>query len=260
MRSISTPRVVVKHTPRQQSKTTNKTEWSDPLVRVQIVNIFVVIATGSLIYLQVGANITTNKMAMRGQLYQYEADNTREARANDVLHNIWLTVPNKVTGFNYSRSLLSTLTTDTAIQNVRSPEELYDKVWGYNTMTNPARAEETKKLRLAFTSAQSELYHIHNAFDYSEEDIMDKQEWETWKGSIREMSAHPLFVTAVWQGYQYQYFSREFAKFLQDEICSPIPINVTDKADYFRDLDFIRKFYPEMTKPNWHMAMPSYKE
>jgi len=119
---------------------------------------------------------------------------------------------------------------------------------------------DAKRTGWLFLYTQSNLYHVHSAFDYRNDGILTDPEWLTWKNLIREMNAHPVLLTVIWHGYRYRYFSRAFGRFLQQELCanSVPPSGDADSDAYKRGKEFIRVFYPEMLKDDWPNALPDY--
>lgn len=221
----------------------------------------VVTASVFVISFQLSENVKQNRVSIRGQLYETENSLEKEGREDDILNSIYTYEESSTESWVFYKKLLSTATKNEKALNDTTPDGLYETMFGPNTLADSIQRKETENLRRVFLYTQAVLYHIHNAFDYQKDGILTKAEWVTWQGSIREMSAHPVFLTVVWQGHKFSYFSKKFAKFLQEITLSPDPKELKTKADsldYQRDVKFIKLFYPEMALQNWADPMPDY--
>lgn len=238
--------------------------WFRRYFRIEVLHVIEILGiaiSAFFILRQLKENANQNKVSMRGQLYASEGEYEKDAREDDILNAVWVKVPVEVRDTNYSYALLSVLTSDDEILKVKNVKDLYYYIWSYESMSDSTRRSKTKELRKVFLYTQSVLYLVHNAYDYTADGILNSIEWKTWKGSIRELSANPIFLCTIWQGYRYNYFSKKFAEFLQEELCSLTPEGLTSKYDslvYFRDREFIGIFYPEMLKESWTQSMPDY--
>jgi hypothetical protein len=126
--------------------------------------------------------------------------------------------------------------------------------------SSPSRRNATEGLRRTFGYLQNTLYHVNNAFDATDEGILEQGEWETWKGLLREAHSHPLLLTVIWHGYQNRYYSREFAAFLQQELILSLTAS-GQSPDYTgqpRDREFLAQYYPAMTDKDWPLSLPCY--
>lgn len=226
-----------------------------PLITT-IVNIFMLL----LVYSQLREISNTNKVSIRAQLYQTELELAGEDDRDVLLKSVVALVPPGITGLAYARVRLDMLTTDQTALKSRSAGELYHAMYDIAVFSSPARRNATEGLRRTFSYLQNTLYHVNNAFDATDEGILERGEWATWKGLLRENHSHPLFLAVIWHGFQNRYYSREFAAFLQRELFSspPYPGNPGDMAGRTRDQAFIRAFYPEMTEKDWPRSLPSY--
>lgn len=226
---------------------------------LHILEIILIAISAKVIYDQLSENMKQNSVSIRGQLYQTEYEFSKDARLDDILNVIYLSVPINKKGTEFSYSILKSVTNDTLALKSTSAKELYEIISGYDTFIDPKRREATKDLRRVFLYSSDIFYHIHNAFDYKDESILDSVEWNTWKGSIREMSANPIFLAVVWNGYKYDYFSKKFATFLYNEIATEYPLglkNKSDTLDYMRDREFIGLYYKDMLDTTWATKMP----
>ena len=190
-----------------------------------------------------------------------------ESGDNDsVLSTNWALVPYSIQGKEYGAELLQLVTSYKPAIESKNAAELYHSMFDaavfgiFDTaVANDSRRNATRHLRRLFFHTQASFYHIHNAFDYNRDRILSDKEWLTWKGLIREMNAHPMLLTVIWQGYQNRYFSRNYAQFLQAELYSgTIPADVADSEVYKRNKEFVLYFYPEMTKQGWPDVLSEY--
>ena len=229
--------------------------------KLQFFGFLVAFITLMCVYFQLKENTRTNRVAIRGQLYQTEAKAADDECGIDgrTLQSIWARVPHQVGGEQFGRSLLQLITTNKDALNSKTASELFHNMFDARVFANRSSCNSTKDIRRLFLHAQTNLYHVHNAFDYKRDGILGEQEWRTWKGLIREMGAHPVLLVAIWQGHKNRYFSRPFAKFLQEELCpDAIPQDIADRDSFKRDREFIQAFYPEMTKKHWPDVLPDY--
>lgn len=220
-----------------------------------------VIATLIFIYFQLRESSTQNRVSIRGQLYQTELLYQQETMNDDSLNSLWTTIPSTVTRLNFSKVLLQNISNDSLIYNAKNVEELYKLIWGTDLITKNLTHQNAKNLRKLFLYTQSIIYHLHNVYDYKKEGIIDHVEWETWKGSIREMGAHPIFLAVLYNGIKYKYFSKGFVMVVFEEICTKNPKDLITKEDYLnynRNRDFISIFYPDFLKKDWINTMPDY--
>ena len=229
--------------------------------KLQLVGFFVAIIALMGVLSQLRENTKTNKVAIRGQLYQTEAALAAGEAGDDeqTLTTIWALVPPTVTGHEFSATLLRLVTEDPAAIKAKTAEELRHIMFDATTFADPKRKDTTRELRRLFLVTQTTFYHVHAAFDYKRDGILSGDEWITWKNLIREMSAHPMLITIILHGYRHRYFSREFGTFLQQELCGEvIPSDIADPETYKRGREFIRLFYPDMLKKEWPNALPDY--
>jgi len=218
---------------------------------------------------QLRANNQTNQVTIRGQLYQTENALLAAEGADDyqIFASIWASVPPDVSGAPYGQRLLGLITDDPVVLSTPNVEALYHRAYDAVTFADAQACNRTKtsadaqacdrtnKLRRLFLFVQSNVYHMHNAFDYYRGGVMNSEEWETWKGLVGEMNAHPVLLMVIWHGYQHRYFSRAFGDFLKEEICGRSAFG-TDYRD--RNCAFARYYYPEMFAPTWSAALPAY--
>lgn len=210
---------------------------------------------------QLWENTKTNKVSIRAQLYQTEAMMSADESGDNesALSTIWAIVPYSIRQEKYGKALLELVTKEKTVLEARNAKELYYSMFGVPALTDESHQKTTLHLRRLFLFAQTNFYHVHSAFDYNRDGILSDGEWLTWKGLLREVNAHPIILAVIWQGYQNRYFSSDFARFLQTELCSEtIPADVADSEAYKRNREFILYFYPEMAKQNWPDALPDY--
>jgi hypothetical protein len=175
------------------------------------------------------------------------------------LSTVWALVPPQVSTEQVVPTLLPLVTSDPTALKSKSPAELYHSMFDVGVFADQSRSEATQGLRRLFLYTQDEFYLVQNIFDYKHDKIVSEGEWRVWKGTIREMHAHPMLLTVIWQGYQNRYFSRRFAQFLQAEICpDDIPTDLADVEVFKRDREFVRTFYPEMARKDWSEVLPEY--
>ncbi|MGC1953562.1 MAG: hypothetical protein WA970_13550, partial [Gammaproteobacteria bacterium] len=141
----------------------------------------------------------------------------------------------------------------------RTARELYDSMFSVATLADQNRREATKDLRRLFLYIQTNLYHVHNAHDYWRDHILDDAEWITWKNLIRQMNAHPMLLTVIYEGYRNRYFSKKFGQFLKQELCDKVvPPHDPDPEGHKRGREFIGEFYPDMLADDWVNSLPDY--
>lgn len=212
------------------------------------------------VVVQLQESTKTNKVSIRGQLYETEgsvaADEASEDSSN--LSSVWAIPPADLEKQALASFLVSLGTEDATAIAAKNADELYRSIYDAAAFAKDRR-EKTKQLRKIFLFVQTNFYHVHNAFDYQADKVLTKEEWETWKGIIREMHGHPMLLAVIAQGHRYRYYSQGFARFLQAELCSPtVPPDVEDPAEYRRAREFIRYYYPQMFESKWVDVLPRY--
>jgi hypothetical protein len=229
--------------------------------RVQIGLMFLMVASLIVVYGQLRENNKANVAATRGQLYQKEDSLSRDEREDkeEITTIIYLHAPARYQGKAFRDAFLGLLGADDKVTTAESAAALVNALYDLDQFADPAVRQKNKKARELFLHTQEVFYHVHNAFDYKEDGILSANEWDTWKGQIREIGANPMMLAVIWQGWQYKYFSREFGRFIQGELCAEVlPPNVIDRELYERDRNFIRSFYPEMMQKEWLSWLPDY--
>jgi hypothetical protein len=219
-----------------------------------------VLAAGSLVYVgrEVHENTKATQVATRGQLYQTENGlETEEGQdSTRVMNSIWAIVPVEVRKQRYAETLLRVVSNDSAVIHAKSVRDLFLSGYGIGAFQDVKRAQSTSMLRKLFIYVEENLYHTHNAFDYRRDRILSAGEWDTWKGLLREMHAHPILLMAIYQGHQNRYFSREFGMFLREEVCGrPGEALAPQEA---RGCEFARGYYPDMFEPQWLASLATY--
>jgi len=194
-------------------------------------------------------------------LYQNEAgmaaDEASDEKQN--LTTIWVLVPPTVRDQEFAATLVRFVSDDPTALNAKTAGELYYSMFDAATFADPKRRAATNQLRRLFIYTQTTFYHAQVAHDYWRDGILGDQEWLTWKNYIREINAHPMLITVIWQGYRNRYFSRAFGRFLQQELCADsVPSGDADPEAYKRGREFIRFFYADMLKKEWPDALPDY--
>jgi len=200
-------------------------------------------------------NLTTNttalKETLRNELYNAYDVYGKESREDDELNYLWVHVPANINAATYCKEVMELMIKDkdSFLTKNNSAEELYEKIWGYEIMSDTSRIKKTRLLRKIYLFSEGNLYNVHKAFDFKERGILDSIDWISWKGTIKAMTPHPIFISVIWSGYNSHYISKGFAKFLYSELCSKNPEGLKNQEDslyYFRNKDFILKFYPEI--------------
>lgn len=190
----------------------------------------------------------TNRLAARVQLRHTEhIINEREFGDPDCA-TFFVDVPDGTPPAEHCRILIMLLTKDPDIVNVTSARQLYDMIW--NTAASVSKdPKEIHRLRKAYLHAELYLYHLHEAYDYREEEIISDEEWETWAGVTEKVVKHPLMLVALIVAHENGFLTRRFAKELVDRIQhSPSAAPV------------VRYFYAEMLDPDWLKAFPNPEE
>lgn len=155
--------------------------------------------------------------------------------------------------------MLGLVSKDSIAANALTAEGLYRSIWDVSAFSDEGRRKETKSLRKLFLFIQSNFYHVHNAFDYRQDNVLNPEEWKTWKGLLREMHGHPMLLAVIYQGHRNRYYSSKFAEFIQKELCSEVvPADVADREEYVQAREFIRYYYKEMFDKTWPDALPKY--
>ena len=232
----------------------------------QVVEVSALVATAAgLIFLvaQTSELQKASKATIRAQLYERENEFFQQEDAETRLckGTIWITLPAAVGGHEYLKDRLKPFqVAPAAIESIQSPQDLWNLMYGPDQLTPRLDAPaENCSLRRAYLYIASNLYHVHNAFDYWQDGILDAGEWRTWSGLISNIGPHPLLLVAIWDGYQNHYFSKCFAEFLQSQLCphDAHEAAVDDPASA-RDRAFTRSFYAEMCSRNWAARLPEY--
>ena len=235
-----------------------KTSFSD---KIQLFSFMVGIAALIFVIYQLRENTRTNKVSIRGQLYQSEsgmaADEASDEEQN--LTTIWTLVPPDVRDQEFAKTLVQLVSDNSEALEAKTAEELYYCMFDVKVFANKDRRKATNQLRRLFLFIQNNIYHMHNAHDAKRDGILSSSEWLTWKNLIREMNAHPMLITVIWQGHRNRYFSKAFGRFLQQELCADsIPSGDADPEAYNRGKEFIGFYYPEMLKKEWLDVLPDY--
>jgi hypothetical protein len=104
------------------------------------------------VLVQLRQNDATNRVAIRGQLYDRESGMASEEAADEThkLTTIWATTPPNVTKQAYARTLLELVTTDPAALASRNPEQLFGNLFGAAVFRDRQRNLQTKDLRRLF--------------------------------------------------------------------------------------------------------------
>lgn len=229
--------------------------------KLQLFGVTATIASLVFVYFQLRENTNTNRVAIRTQLYQTEWSMSADENADggQALSTIWALVPPNIRREKYVATLLGLITEDQRSLQSKNAGELYHSMFDAATFADKTRRESTRDLRRLFLYVQTNFYHVHSAYDYRKDSILAQGEWLTWKGLLRETHVHPMLLTVIWHGYQNRYFSRGYARFLQQELCADTtPTDVVDAEEVKRDCDFVRYYYPEMMKHEWPDSLPDY--
>ena len=231
--------------------------------RIQLVLTSVAICSLILVLLQLSENTKANLAATRGQLYATESSLARtESEDEDklnLLSSIYVTIAPTYSKEKYKAALMGLIGgTDAALQ-ANTATALYTQLYGYEAFRDD-RDKKNAHARKVFLHLQDVFYHVHNAYDYWRNGILSEGEWKTWKGYIREIGPHPVLLAVILNGHRNRYFSQDFARFLQSELCPrDIPSDELDRDTTLRNSEFVRHFYEEMTREDWPNALPHYR-
>lgn len=198
-----------------------------------------------------------SRVAMRSELYQTENGffETEGADTSAALSSLWARVPPQISGPDYAIGLLRLITSDSAALAAQNAEALYHAAFDISALADSNRRGATSELRRTFLQVQSMVYHVQNAFDFENDEVLTYDEWLTWKGIIGEMNAHPVLMMVIWHGYQNRYLSQEFGVFLRDELCNRSPYGHEHST---RNCTFAKYFYPGMFEDDWSFVLASY--
>ena len=215
------------------------------------------IASLLFVGVQIGQSTKAARIEIRGQLYagEFQMSKDEESDTSGTISDLWTGAPPDVSAERYGAHLLSRITTDRTVINAVSADDLLAAVFGTGAEPRP-RSMDANNLRRMYLFTQRYFYHIHNAHDYWREGIVADGEWLTWKGILKEMQAHPMLLAVIANGASYQYFSRPFASFLQEEICP----SIGDDPVAVRNCAFAQRFYPDMfaDRALWLRRFPDY--
>ena len=182
-------------------------------------------------------NLTTNttalKETLRNELYNAYDVYGKESREDDDLNYLWVQVPPNIEAAKYCKTVMELMIKDkdSFLINSNTAKELNEKIWGYGTMNDSSRMKKTSLLRKIYLFSEGNLYNIHKAFDFRERGILDSVDWIGWKGTVNEMTPHPIFICVIQSGYNSNYISKGFAKFLYSELCSNNPVGLKNRED-----------------------------
>jgi hypothetical protein len=193
--------------------------------RIQLVLASFTICSLILVLLQLTENTKANLAATRGQLYATESSLARTESEDEgkvsLLSSIYVTIAPTYSKEKYQAVLMGLIGgTDAALQ-ANTANALYAQLYGYEAFRDD-RDKKNAQARKVFLHLQDAFYHVHNAFDYWRNGILSEGEWKTWKGYIREIGPHPVLLAVIWNGHRNRYFSQDFARFLQSELCQRV--------------------------------------
>lgn len=223
---------------------------------------FLVLTAFSLLLItaQINKNSESNLAAIRAQLYGTEKELAQEevdddAKGANILFSTYAIVDFPIEPDAYATLRISASANTNAADIPIKSEALQKWLYGLDAPVDARRAD----LRRACLHMQNIMYHMHNAFDYHKAKILSPNEWKTWKGNIAEMGPHPLLLASIWEGYKYDYFSRDFAQYLQDELFG---VEKGASKEKIARQNFNKRVigicYPEMTNSSWPIKLPSY--
>ncbi len=183
-----------------------------------------------------------NRAEARAQLYGAEREIAKMEMTDSVLRRIYATAPKDSNVAAYIQTQLAIsaygdakhLLPDTL--NVKNVKELYEFIWGSNSFVT----EEADTLRRLYLHCEAYMYHMHNGFDLTDENFITKDEWETWRGLLKEIGPHPVCLAAAYSAERNNYFSKSFAAAYQ----KAMQMDLLKKA-------VIESFYPEMLSTEW---------
>jgi len=251
----------------------NLEKWS---YIASLANVFISIAGLLFIYLQIiesrkqfhgqlvetrkqlETNNTTNKVSYRGQLYEQEDSYNHWAIENDELNGLWMSLPDTLEAQNHVEFMLKALTADISINRSKNPKLFYNNLHNYKNFTNEKRRKGSEKLRRLYLYAQSYLYHVHNAYDYMVDSVLTPGEFDTWSGFIRQIGCNLIFLTAIWDGYEHDYMSRDYAVHIQKKLLDTAGVKGKALKEVLYNRKVVAGFYPEILDTNWSKKLPAY--
>ena len=121
--------------------------------------------------------------------------------------------------------------------------QLYTFIWGAESYTAP----EAETLRKLYIHCERYIYHLHNGFDLYDENFIERGEWEAWRGLLGEIGANPVCLSAVYSAEKNKFFSRDFAKEIQEALRD----NPIHEAA-------VKLVYPQLLLPTWPENFPEY--
>jgi len=122
-------------------------------------------------------------------------------------------------------------------------KELAKFVWSSETFHFP----ENVVLRELYIHAETYIYHVHQVWDFKQGGFISEDEWKTWNELLTHITPHPLTMTAIYAAWERKYFSRSFAKNVQDTI---------KNTEHNRQI--VEYFYKELLAPAWLEKFPDY--
>lgn len=185
---------------------------------------------------------TTNMLTRAAQFQSVERELCTMQMAKKHLGAIWVVIPDDIRGKKRADLMIDT------ILNVSSHDKSISKHDWKNVedlemlLYQPSSFsdEDLQNLRDAYLYMESILYLVFDVFIAKEQGLVSPAIFNTYSAYLKDLGGHPLFLHAVWFGYQSGYFNSDFAKFLKSELQNKVEIK-----------EIIETIYPEMLLPDW---------
>ena len=131
-----------------------------------------------------------NKMSYTSQLYANEQKWMERCASMPHGFALFAVSTEKVNVNLYNKQLLA-LVPDNKRTKFPSAGDFYHYIWSVDGFYTKGKNE----LRQLYDLAESILYHIHTAFDYCEEGLISKDEYQSWAALITDLV--PRFINTV---------------------------------------------------------------
>lgn len=210
-------------------------------------------------YVELKENTRSNLMNCRAQIYDNErAIYDREvAETKRGIGSIYFQPPASIVDVKeYAKLRLRPIAPDSidALMAAKNADDLGQIIAGLDSFPTSSKdrsyrisPRELDNLRKIYVHMDQILYHLHLAFDYVDELVMEENEWKTWRGMIDAIGPHPLLLICISDGLNSKYMSQSFARELRTALV---------EADT-RNIDVIRYYLPEFLEGNFEQ-LPDY--
>jgi hypothetical protein len=112
--------------------------------------------------------------------------------------------------------ILKNISGDSVYFTWSSIPELYDSIMHLGRSFNKADIEKYNRLLNGIVCSERVLFLVYRAFIQFRQQIITADDWEDFKAYIEDFSRSPLFLCAIHVNNKNGYFSRDFAKELQN--------------------------------------------